>query len=81
MNSGFIKPYITKRDKPARCNEGPLDAGNTVWLIQYPNGKYYYFCYKLQPTAVKVMDRLTGRENDHTVTSDPDNCLYSTLEL
>jgi hypothetical protein len=79
MTKGNIVQHRTQRRKPARRGHPALEAGSLLWLIQYPNGRFYTYGYVLKVSAAKVKDRLEGtqREIEFNSVADPELVLQA----
>lgn len=78
MVTGRIITHITTREKRARRGQPALVAGSQLYLIQYPNGRYFYCGYTDRKAAQTVMDRLKGdsREIDFNSVSNPEQTMH-----
>ncbi len=83
MTNGRIITYTTKQEKRGRRGQARLEAGTQLYLIQYPNGRYFYCGYTDKSAAVTVMGRLRGtsREIDFNSVSNPELTMHYIGEL
>lgn len=82
MKDGRIVAHRTMSRKPARRGHPALEAGSILYLIQYPDGRFFHYGYVLQSAANKVKTNLTGDEQERAFnsTSDPERVVQSWIE-